>query len=63
MHYKHKYYINVYLLCTIKICLQLILLTQGNLFLMIGSLEVAHELMFTIPSVIQIHLISSINSI
>ena len=30
---------------------------------MIGSLEVTHELIFTIPSVIQISSISSINSI
>ena len=30
---------------------------------MIGSLEVTHELIFTIPSVIQISLISPINSI
>ena len=33
---------------------------QSNFFLMIGSLEVTHELIFTIPSVIQI---CSINSI
>ena len=43
--------------------LQLILLSRGNFFLMIGSLEVTHELIFTIPSVIQICSISSINSI
>ena len=54
------YYIDVYLLCTVTICLQLILLSQNKFFLMIGSLEVTHELIFTIPSVIQI---SSINSI
>ena len=42
---------------TVKICLQL---SQDNFFLMIGSLEVMHEIIFTIPSVIQI---SSINSI
>ena len=30
---------------------------------MIGSLEVAHELIFTIPSIIQICSISSVNSI
>ena len=53
-------YIDVYLLCTVKVCLQLIPLSQGNLFLMIGSLEVMHELIFTILSVIQI---SSFNSI
>ena len=40
--------------------LQLILLSQGNFFLMIGSLEVTHDLIFAIPSVTQI---SSINSI
>ena len=43
-----------------KICLQLIPLSQGNFFLMIGSLEVTHELIFAIPSVIEI---SSINSV
>ena len=53
-------YIDVYLLCTVKVCLQLIVLSQDNFFLTIGSLEVTHELIFTIPSVIQI---SSINSI
>ena len=37
------HYIDAYLLCTVKICLQLILLSQGNLFVMIGSLEVMHE--------------------
>ena len=40
--------------------LQLILLSQGKFFLMTGSLEVTHEIIFTILSVIQI---SSINSI
>ena len=35
----------------------------GQLVLMIGSSEVTHELIFTIPSVIQICTISSINSI
>ena len=34
-----------------------------NLFLMIGSFQVMYELIFTIPSVIQIGSISSINSI
>ena len=34
--------------------------SPGNLFLVIGSLEVIDKLIFTIPSVIQI---SSINSI
>ena len=29
-------------------------LSQGNLFLMIGSLEVMHKEIFTIPSVIRI---------
>ena len=53
-----KNYIDVYLLCTVNICLQPIILSQGKFFLMIGSLEVTHELLFTIPSVIQI---SSIN--
>ena len=43
-----------------KICLQLILLSQGNFFLTIGSLEVMYEFIFTIPSVIQISSISSI---
>ena len=56
-------YIDVCSLLTVKICLQLILLSQDNLFLMIGSLEVMQELIFTIPSVIQISSISSINSI
>ena len=50
----------MYLLCTVKICLQQILLLQGKFFLLIGSLEVTHKLIFTIPNVIQI---SSINSI
>ena len=50
------------LLLTIKICPQLILLSQGSFFLMIGSLEVTHDIIFTIPSVIQISLINSINS-
>ena len=54
-------YINVYLLCTVTICL--IPLSQGNLFVMIGSLQVMYELIFTIPSVIQIGSINSINSI
>ena len=36
---------------------------SGNLFLMIDSLEVTHELIFTIQSVIQISSISSIDSI
>ena len=31
----------------------LLALSQGNLFLMIDSLEVTRELIFTIPSVIQ----------
>ena len=53
-----KNYIDVYILCTVNICLQPIILSQGKFFLMIGSLEVTHELLFTIPSVIQI---SSIN--
>ena len=53
-------YIDVSLLLTVKNCLQLILLSQGNSFLMIGSLEVTHELIFTIPSVIQINSIKSI---
>ena len=51
-------YINVCLLLTVKVCLQLILLSQGNFFLMIDSLEIMHEILFTIPSIIQI---SSIN--
>ena len=46
-----------------KIYLKLILLSQGIFFLMAGSLEVTHEVIFTIPNVIQISLISSINSI
>ena len=50
----------IYYVCTVKICLQLILLSQGNFFLKICSLKVTHELIFTIPSVIQI---SSFNSI
>ena len=37
-----------YLLCTVKICLQLILLSEGNFFLMIGSLEVTHGLILTV---------------
>ena len=53
-------YIDVCLLWTVKIYLQLIQLSQGKLFLMIGSLEAMHELIFTIPSVIQICSISSI---
>ena len=44
-----------------KMCLQLIPLSQGNVFLMIGSLEVTHKLILTIPSVIQISSICSIN--
>ena len=37
------------------------MLSQGNFyFLMIGSLEVTHEIIFTIPGVIQISSISSI---
>ena len=43
--------------------LQLILLSQGKCFLKTGSLEVMHEIIFTIPSVIQFSSISSINSI
>ena len=54
-----KNYIGVYLPCTVEICLQLISLPQGNLFLMIGSLKVIHKLIFTISSVIQS---TSINS-
>ena len=34
--------------CAVKICLQLILLSQGKFFLMIGTLGVLHELIFTI---------------
>ena len=45
-----------------KLSLQLIPLSQGNLFLMIGSLEVMHKLTFTIPSVIQIRSIRSMKS-
>ena len=56
-------YIDVCLVWTVKIYLKLILLSQGNFFLMTGSLEVTHEVIFTIPSVIQISSISSINSI
>ena len=40
--------------------MQPFLLSQGNFFLMIGHLEVTHKLIFTIPSVIHISLISSI---
>ena len=40
-----------------KMCLQL---SQANSFLQISSLEVMHNLIFTIPSVIQISLINSI---
>ena len=47
-------YINVCLLLTVNIGLQLILLSEGNFFLMIGSMEVTHEITFTIPSVIQL---------
>ena len=50
----------MYSLCTSKIYLQLIILSQGDLFLMVSSLGVMHELILTIPSDIQI---SSINSI
>ena len=60
---KETNYIDVYILPTVKFCLQLIPLSQGNLFLMVGSLEVMHELIFTVPSVIQINSVSSINSI
>ena len=38
------YYNSVCLLFTVKICLQLIPLLKGNLFLMIGTLEVPHEI-------------------
>ena len=38
----------------VKLCLQLILSSEGNFLLMIGSLEVTLELIFTIPSVVQI---------
>ena len=54
-------YIDVCLLWTVNILLQLILLSDGTFFLMTGSLEVTHEIIFTIASVIQISLISSIN--
>ena len=53
-------YIDVCLPWTVTFYLQLILVSQGNFFLMIGSLEVMHEIISTILSVIQI---SSINSI
>ena len=53
----------IYLLHTVKNYLHIVPISQGSLFLMIGSLEVMHELMFTIPSVIQISSIGSINSI
>ena len=53
-------YIDVSLLWIVTFYLQLILVLQGNFFLMIGSLEVTHEIISTILSVIQI---SSINSI
>ena len=43
-------YTDVYL----QICPGLISLSQSNLFLMIGSLEVTHKQNFTIPSVIKI---------
>ena len=48
------------LLFIVKICLQLTPLSQGNLFLMIGSLKATYKLIFTIPMSIQF---SSINSI
>ena len=38
-------------LCIVKFCLQLIPLSQGELFLMINALEIMHKLIFTIPSV------------
>ena len=53
-------YIDVCLLLPVKMSLQLILLSQGNFFLMIDSLEVTHEMIFTIPSAIQISPINSI---
>ena len=56
-------YIDVCLLLIVKICQQLILLSQGNFLLIISSLEVMHEIIFTIPSVIYISSISSVNSI
>ena len=43
---------------TVKNCLQPILLSEGNFFLMIGSLEVMHEIIFIIPSVFQISISS-----
>ena len=52
--------IDDYLLFSVKMCPQLIQISQGNLFFMVGSLEITHRLIFAIPSVIQI---SSINSI
>ena len=45
-------YSEVCLLLTVKICLWLILLSQDYFYLTIGSLEVTHEIIFTIPSVI-----------
>ena len=44
-----------------KICLQLILLSQGKFFLMNGSLEVMYDLIINILCVIQISFISLIN--
>ena len=44
-------------------CLQLILLSQQIFLLMIGSLEVTHEIIFTFHNVIQISSINWINSI
>ena len=43
--------------------MQLSPISEVNLFLMIGSLEVTNKLIFTIPSAIQISLFSSMNSI
>ena len=53
-------YIDVYLLYTVTICLQLIPLSQDYSFFMIGSLKVMHQKIFTIPSVIHFSSISSI---
>ena len=47
------YYIDVFTMNS-KNFLQLNPLSGDNLFLMTGSLEVTHKLIFTIPSVIQI---------
>ena len=53
LHIVNNYIINCCLILILKICLQLIPLSQGNFFLMNGScLEVMHEIIFTIPSVI-----------